>query len=137
MFRGPPGGYKLNVMDNSPEVATLAGVSIDYLVRLEPNPGRLEELESRLAGIEKLKRKYGSTIDEILTFLEQVTRDIEAVENAGEVAVGHRANEGNVFRGPLSVFRVRGWWDTESEGQPRSTHESPRQASCSHGWRPL
>src|SRR5439155_1372268 len=65
----------------------------DYLARLEPNPGRLEELESRLAGIEKLKRKYGSTIDEILTFLEQVTRDIEAVENAGERVVALRRDQ--------------------------------------------
>ena len=56
----------------------------DYLSSLEADPGRLEELESRLAAIEKLKRKYGASIDEILAFLEGVRAQIDAVEHAGE-----------------------------------------------------
>ena len=54
-----------------------------YLGGLEADPQRLEEVESRLAGIEKLKRKYGSTLDEILVFLDQVRSQLEAVESAG------------------------------------------------------
>ena len=56
----------------------------DYLSRLEANPGRLEEVETRLDAIGKLKRKYGSAISEILAFLEEVRRQIAAVENASE-----------------------------------------------------
>jgi DNA repair protein RecN (Recombination protein N) len=56
----------------------------DYLSRLEANPGRLEEIETRLAGMDKLKRKYGQSIGEVLTFLEEVRRQIAAVEHAGE-----------------------------------------------------
>ncbi len=56
----------------------------DYLSGLEANPGRLEEIESRLAAIDKLKRKYGQTIPEILAFLDAVRRDLAAVEHAGE-----------------------------------------------------
>ena len=56
----------------------------DYLGGLEANPGRLEEIESRLAAIDKVKRKYGSTVEEILNYLEQVKRDVDAVEHAGE-----------------------------------------------------
>jgi DNA repair protein RecN (Recombination protein N) len=56
----------------------------DYLGRLEGNPGRLEEVESRLAAIDKLKRKYGQSIAEILSFLEDVRRQIATVEHAGE-----------------------------------------------------
>jgi DNA repair protein RecN (Recombination protein N) len=56
----------------------------DYMGRLEANPARLEEVESRLAAIDKLKRKYGQSVPEILAFLEDVRRKIEAVENAGE-----------------------------------------------------
>src|SRR4029077_6844650 len=41
----------------------------DYLPGLEANPGRLEEVETRLAAIDRLKRKYGKSIAEILTFL--------------------------------------------------------------------
>ena len=56
----------------------------DYVGRLEGNPARLEDVESRLAAIDKLKRKYGQTIAEILSFLEEVRRQIAAVEHAGE-----------------------------------------------------
>ncbi len=56
----------------------------DYLSRLEANPARLEEVEQRLAGLGKLKRKYGASIEEILGFLEQVRAQIASVENAGE-----------------------------------------------------
>lgn len=55
-----------------------------YLAKLEADPQRLEEVETRLAALGKLKRKYGGNIDEILAFLEEVRGQIAAVENAGE-----------------------------------------------------
>jgi len=42
----------------------------DYLGRVEANPERLEEIESRLAAIDKLKRKYGGSVGQILAFGE-------------------------------------------------------------------
>jgi DNA repair protein RecN (Recombination protein N) len=56
----------------------------DYLSHLEANPGRLEEIESRLAALDKLKRKYGATLEEVLSYLEEVRAQMEAVENAEE-----------------------------------------------------
>src|SRR5262249_22955304 len=56
----------------------------DYLDKLEANPARLEELEERLAALDKLKRKYGATLEEVIVFLAQVREQISAVENAGE-----------------------------------------------------
>jgi DNA repair protein RecN (Recombination protein N) len=56
----------------------------DYLSGLEANPGRLEEIENRLAAMDKLKRKYGQSIAEVLAFLEEVRGQIAAVEHAGE-----------------------------------------------------
>ncbi|HEY1203294.1 MAG: DNA repair protein RecN [Bryobacteraceae bacterium] len=56
----------------------------DYLSHLEANPARLEEIESRLAGLERLRRKYGATAEQILAFLGQVRGEIESVETAGE-----------------------------------------------------
>lgn len=55
-----------------------------YLGNLEANPARLEEVETRLAGLGKLKRKYGATVDEILAFLATVRGQIAAMEGAGE-----------------------------------------------------
>jgi DNA repair protein RecN (Recombination protein N) len=56
----------------------------DYLSGLEANPGRLEEVENRLETIARLKRKYGHSIAEILTFLEEVQAQMAGVESAGE-----------------------------------------------------
>ncbi len=56
----------------------------DYLSRLEANPARLEEVESRLAVLDKLKRKYGSTLEQVLAYLEEVRGHIDAVEHADQ-----------------------------------------------------
>src|SRR5882724_5323626 len=56
----------------------------DYLDKLEANPARLEQIEERLATLDKLKRKYGATLEEVIAFLAEVRQQISAVENAGE-----------------------------------------------------
>ena len=48
---------------------------------LEANPARLEEVENRLAAIDRLKRKYGHSIAEMLAFLEEVRAQIARVES--------------------------------------------------------
>src|SRR6185295_9476038 len=40
----------------------------DYREGLQVSPGRLDEIESRLALIERLKRRYGATVEEVLAF---------------------------------------------------------------------
>ena len=44
----------------------------DYSRRIEINPIRLEEIENRLEEIDRLKRKYGPTIEAILHFKEKI-----------------------------------------------------------------
>jgi len=56
----------------------------DYIDKLEADPKRLDEIESRLALIERLKRKYGSSLDDVLAFLEDVRTKLEAIETAGD-----------------------------------------------------
>jgi DNA repair protein RecN (Recombination protein N) len=56
----------------------------DYLEKLEADPKRLDDVEARLALIERLKRKYGSTLDDVVAFLEDVRAKMEAIETAGE-----------------------------------------------------
>jgi len=57
----------------------------DYLSHLEADPSRLETVESRLAGIDKLKRKYGPDIENILAFLADVQGKMRTVESATEL----------------------------------------------------
>jgi DNA repair protein RecN (Recombination protein N) len=65
----------------------------DYLSDLEANPGRLEEIETRLAAISRLKRKYGQTIADVLAFLDETRRQIASVEHAGERMEGLRKEQ--------------------------------------------
>jgi len=55
-----------------------------YLGKLEADPARLEEIETRLAALEKLRRKYGATLEEVIAFHQDVSRNLSAVESSGE-----------------------------------------------------
>jgi DNA repair protein RecN (Recombination protein N) len=68
----------------------------DYLARLEANPARLDQLEERLAALDKLKRKYGATLAEVCAFLEQVREQISAAENSGERIATLRREQGEL-----------------------------------------
>lgn len=59
----------------------------DYVGKLEGDPARLEDVESRLAALDRLKRKYGGTLEEVIAFRDDVARRADEVENATE----HRA----------------------------------------------
>ena len=50
-----------------------------YSDKLEPDPRRLEEIESRLELIRNLKRKYGKTITEILAFQENSEKELASI----------------------------------------------------------
>ncbi len=62
-------------------VSEAAGTLRDYLDRLEADPQRLEGVESRLALVERLKRKYGGSLDEILAFLEEARAQLATVDD--------------------------------------------------------
>jgi len=53
----------------------------DYASSLDAQPGRIDEVESRLATLERLKKKYGATVDEILTFLADSETRLSALED--------------------------------------------------------
>jgi len=65
-------------------VAEASSALRDYLDRLEADPRRLEEVESRLALLDRLKRKYGETLDDVLAFLDDVRGRLDALEHATE-----------------------------------------------------
>ena len=52
-----------------------------YRESLEFDPRRQAEVEDRLAAIEKLKRKYGSTVEEVLAYGEEVGKQLEQIES--------------------------------------------------------
>ncbi|MGL4521886.1 MAG: DNA repair protein RecN [Bacilli bacterium] len=52
-----------------------------YFEGLEFDPKRLDEIESRIATIRRLQKKYGASIDDILTYDDTITKEIQALEN--------------------------------------------------------
>ena len=56
----------------------------DYLDGLEANPRRLEEVEDRLALIDRLKRKYGHSLQEVLDYGEHARLKLATLERADE-----------------------------------------------------
>ncbi len=64
------------------QLAPLEDLSLqlrDYHERLEVRPGRLDEIESRLAQIERLKKKYGTSLEEVIAFGERCRRELESL----------------------------------------------------------
>jgi len=55
-----------------------------YSDGLEYDPNRLEEIESRLELIRGLKRKYGQSISEVLTYLTKAQKELDEVSNSAE-----------------------------------------------------
>ena len=55
----------------------------DFRNRLEFSPERLEEIESRLAEIARLKRKYGGTVESVLEHFAESEERLKNIETAG------------------------------------------------------
>ncbi len=61
-------------------------------------PHRLDEVESRLALIQSLKRKYGETIAEILSLKDELERELLAIENSKERLEHLKQQEEQVYK---------------------------------------
>jgi len=57
----------------------------DYADRIEASPERLAEVEDRLAAIDRLKRKYGPTLEDVVRQREELARKLNELENKDEV----------------------------------------------------
>lgn len=55
-----------------------------YCSNMEFDPGRLEEINERLDTIQKMKKKYGSAIEDILAFGLNAAAELDRMERRGE-----------------------------------------------------
>ncbi len=56
----------------------------DYVKNLDASPHRLEEVEDRLALLDRIKRKYGRTLEEAIAYREQIRQQLSGFENSDE-----------------------------------------------------
>lgn len=70
-------GYRYEIQDVAEQIRDFADV--------DENPTeKLNRIEGRLDSINKLKRKYGATVEEILAFRENTAARLDAMENVDE-----------------------------------------------------
>lgn len=75
------------------QVSEMAHSLRDYRDNVEINPQRLAFVEERLALIHNLKRKYGQSIAEVLTFQHQAQAELERITHSEEQIAQLRSDE--------------------------------------------
>src|SRR5580692_9666910 len=65
----------------------------DFADNINAAPGRLEEIEDRLAALDRLKRKYGQTLAEVIAFGAEAARQLAEVENRDALLLELKAKE--------------------------------------------
>jgi DNA repair protein RecN (Recombination protein N) len=62
-------------------IEDVSATARDYADGIDASPERLAEVEDRLALLDRLKRKYGKTVDEVIAYGEDVARKLNELEN--------------------------------------------------------
>lgn len=62
-------------------VADISETARHYAENINASPERLAEIEDRLAALDRLKRKYGKTLGEVIAYGEDVSAKLNEVEN--------------------------------------------------------
>jgi len=66
-------------------IEDVSATARDYAESINASPERLAEVEDRLALLDRLKRKYGSTVDDVIIYGEEVARKLNELENREDV----------------------------------------------------
>lgn len=75
-------------------VEDLSATVRDFAENVQAGPERLAEIEDRLALLDRLKRKYGRTLAQVIAFGEDAERQLREVENRDATLADLRVTEG-------------------------------------------
>ncbi|MGH7935480.1 MAG: DNA repair protein RecN, partial [Chthoniobacterales bacterium] len=67
------------------EIEDISATARDYAESINASPERLAQIEERLAAVDRLKRKYGNTVDDVLAFAHNIGQKLNEVENRDEI----------------------------------------------------
>ena len=56
----------------------------DFRAYVESDPERMEEIDGRLAGLQRLKKKYGKTVEELVLFVQTLEQDLSFLQQKDE-----------------------------------------------------
>lgn len=98
------GDYSERLRDILYQVEDIAEEVYSVLSEIDDYPTEtLNNIESRLDKIAKLKRKYGFTIEEILSFREKAYAEYTALENSDEMIKELTAKEKEAYKAALEL----------------------------------
>ena len=82
------------------------GASVrDYAGGIHASPEHLAQVEDRLALLDRLRRKYGPTLNEVIEFGAEVTRKLSELENKDEILRQLRAELAQAEKAYLTAAR--------------------------------
>ena len=67
------------------DIEDASATTRDYADGIDASPERLAELEERLETIDRLKRKYGNSVEEVLAFGADLVQKLDEIENRDEI----------------------------------------------------
>ncbi len=77
----------------------------DYREEIRSAPGRLDELETRLAELERLKKKYGGSLETVLEQRDQYHEDLDQLESSNHLLAETREKKEDAAKEYLNVAR--------------------------------
>jgi DNA repair protein RecN (Recombination protein N) len=89
----------------------------DYAGGIQASPEHLARIEDRLALLDRLKRKYGPSLEEVIQFESEVSRKLSEVENKDEILRQLRGELAQAAKEYLHVARTLS--KTRAEGARR------------------
>jgi DNA repair protein RecN (Recombination protein N) len=78
----------------------------DYAENIEASPERLADVEDRLALLDRLKRKYGQSLDEVVAFADDLRRKLNEIENKDELLKELRVQQKKAAEQYLAAARA-------------------------------
>ena len=67
------------------DIEDVSATTRDYADGIDASPGRLAELADRLETIDRLKRKYGNSVEEVLAYGADLAQKLDEIENREEI----------------------------------------------------
>lgn len=108
----------LSALENARISVEDVGASLrDYAGAIQASPEHLAEVEDRLATLDRLKRKYGPQLDDVIAFGAEAARKLSDVENKDEIMAELRAQLNSATRSYLEA----------ATGVSRKRHQAARK----------
>lgn len=99
-----------NLETSSIQLEEVARGLRNYSKKIEINPMRLEEVESRLEEIDRLKKKYGPTIEEVLLYKKRVEERLNGL-TLSEERLSHLEGMLNSLKGEMIALASKLSWE--------------------------